>query len=188
MDLWEGFPNQKFDIVIMDPPWKYYGSGTKDQACAKHYPCLDFDQLKTLPVHQINPQIVFMWVTATKIEQGIELFKSWNLSFRGIQFVWVKTNSKGGIINAQGVRPSIVKPSCEFVIAATKRTKGRPLPLACESVPMTVLARRKEHSRKPDDIQNWIGKMYPDQSKLELFARRKLDGWTCWGNELTENS
>ena len=29
-----------------------------------------------------------------------------------------------------------------------------------------------------------IERMFPDQSKLELFARQKFDGWDSFGNEI----
>lgn len=43
-----------------------------------------------------------------------------------------------------------------------------------------------KHSAKPDDIQKSLELMFPDTTKLELFARRKLDGWTCLGNEVCD--
>lgn len=42
------------------------------------------------------------------------------------------------------------------------------------------------HSAKPDDLQLSLEEMFPDGKKLELFARRKLDGWTCLGNEICD--
>jgi N6-adenosine-specific RNA methylase IME4 len=26
--------------------------------------------------------------------------------------------------------------------------------------------------------------MFPDATKIELFARNARDGWSCWGNEV----
>jgi N6-adenosine-specific RNA methylase IME4 len=41
-----------------------------------------------------------------------------------------------------------------------------------------------EHSRKPDEIHRRIERLYPDAAKLEMFARRPMDGWDVWGNEV----
>jgi N6-adenosine-specific RNA methylase IME4 len=87
-------------------------------------------------------------------------------------------------IGAQGVRPSVVKPTTEFVIVASNVTKGRPLPLADEGVPHVVLAAKMEHSRKPDEIHRRIERLYPGATKLEMFARRPMNGWSVWGNEV----
>jgi len=41
-----------------------------------------------------------------------------------------------------------------------------------------------KHSSKPDNLQKSLEEMFPLGEKLELFARRRLDGWTCLGNEI----
>jgi len=46
------------------------------------------------------------------------------------------------------------------------------------------LAPNLKHSSKPDDLQKSLEEMFPSGKKLELFARRRLDGWTCLGNEI----
>lgn len=46
------------------------------------------------------------------------------------------------------------------------------------------MAPNLKHSSKPDDVQNSLEIMFPGTTKLELFARRHLPGWTCLGNEI----
>lgn len=87
-------------------------------------------------------------------------------------------------IGAQGVRPSIVKPTVEFVLAASPVAKGRPLPLADEGVPNTVLAPRAAHSEKPGEVRRRIEGMYPGASRIELFARGRAEGWEAWGDQV----
>jgi N6-adenosine-specific RNA methylase IME4 len=49
-----------------------------------------------------------------------------------------------------------------------------------------TIRRSDEHSQKPEEYARIIEKLY-DGPYLELFARRKRDGWTTWGNQvLTE--
>ena len=40
-----------------------------------------------------------------------------------------------------------------------------------------------KHSAKPVHLQKSLETMFPDTDKLEMFARRQLDGWCCVGNE-----
>jgi N6-adenosine-specific RNA methylase IME4 len=40
-----------------------------------------------------------------------------------------------------------------------------------------------KHSAKPEDMQDMIDKMFPRVKKIELFARRDRDKWTCVGLE-----
>ena len=114
----------------------------------------------------------------------MECLKHWELHFRGIAFVWVKSRKDGKPIGAQGVRPSITKPTAEYVIAASKVAKGRPLKLHNEAVPNVILAPRREHSQKPDEVQDYIETMYPNMDRLEMFARSSRPGWDVWGNEV----
>jgi N6-adenosine-specific RNA methylase IME4 len=41
-----------------------------------------------------------------------------------------------------------------------------------------------KHSQKPEDLHNSLELMFPSANKIELFARRKKDGWVCLGNEI----
>jgi N6-adenosine-specific RNA methylase IME4 len=43
--------------------------------------------------------------------------------------------------------------------------------------------KRGKHSVKPDAFQEMIETVSPGPY-LELFARRKRDGWEAWGNEV----
>lgn len=43
-----------------------------------------------------------------------------------------------------------------------------------------------KHSAKPEHLQNSLEIMFPKANKLELFARRKREGWICLGNEICD--
>jgi len=61
-------------------------------------------------------------------------------------------------------------------------TRGKPKRLN-KSIPQLVVDQRREHSRKPDIVYDHIEKML-EGPYVELFARRKRDGWESWGNEV----
>lgn len=177
----------EYDVVLIDPPWAYYGQQDKWGAAAKFYPTMTDEELVELPVPSImaDRSVMFMWATSPRLDFAIELLGHWGLHYRGMAFVWVKTKKDGVTpIGAQGVRPSVVKPTCEYVIAGSTISAGRPLPLHDEGIPNVVLAPKQEHSRKPDAVHERIERMYPDANKIELFARRARPGWDVWGNEV----
>jgi N6-adenosine-specific RNA methylase IME4 len=129
--------------------------------------------------------VVFMWATCPKLNSALEVLAGWGLHYRGVAFVWIKTNAAGIPYGAWGVRPSIVKPTTELVLAASTVQFGRPLPLFSEKICQTVFALRGEHSRKPLEVQERIELMYPNATKLEMFSRPPLrEGWDHWGNEV----
>lgn len=175
-----------YDVVLMDPPWSYYGSQTKWGAAGKEYDLMTDTELENLQVPLAKPGVLFMWATSPRLDFAMELGKHWGLHYRGVAFVWVKTrkNEPTVPIGAQGVRPSIVKPTTEFVLAFSTEGKGRPLPLSGESVRQVVLAPKREHSRKPDEVVSAINELYPTATKLEMFARERNPGWDSWGNEV----
>lgn len=57
-------------------------------------------------------------------------------------------------------------------------------------VPQIVMHPRQGHSVKPDEVMRRIEKMFgPDTKKIELFARRAVDGWDacCLDSEISRN-
>ena len=44
----------------------------------------------------------------------------------------------------------------------------------------------EEYRRKLDEIDDKIVELMGDIPRIELFARQKVDGWDCWGDELDE--
>lgn len=177
-----------FDVVLADPPWSYYGSGTKMAAAAKHYALMSDEEMMSFPLADwLAPKgVAFVWATSPRLDFAIDCIRSWGLHYRGVAFVWVKTTKDGKPLGARGVRPSIVKPTTELVLAASRVHRGRPMPLASESVVQTVFAPVMEHSRKPTEVHQRIEQLYPDASRIELFARRPHPGWEVWGNECVE--
>jgi N6-adenosine-specific RNA methylase IME4 len=181
-------PRKDYRVVLADPPWMYYGDPNKPQAAGKHYAMMTTEAISALPVaaHVAKPSVCFMWATGPRLPEAIHVMREWGFYYRGVAYVWIKTSAKGGIINGQGVRPSFVKPTTEFVLVGATTPKGRPLKLLTESQPQVLLASRpgNEHSRKPAEIHKRIEELFGDVPRVELFARRRTDGWDAWGNEV----
>lgn len=176
-----------YEVVLLDPPWSYHGQQDKWGAAAKFYPTMTDEELLAFsrPAEILARRgVMFMWATGPRLDFACRLIQTWGLHFRGVAFVWVKTRQDGITpVGAQGVRPSVVKPTTEFVLAASHQAKGRPLPLADESIRQVVLAPKGEHSAKPVEVMERIEAMYPEASKIELFARSAREGWDRWGLE-----
>ena len=177
-----------YNVVVADPPWDHYGAPDKWAAAAKFYSLMTDAELARLPVPRLlaTKAVLFMWCTSSSLARAIDLLGRWGVHYRGVAFVWCKTAQNGRPIGAQWVRPSITKPLTEFVIVGATQPRGRPLPLASESIRQTIFAPRGAHSQKPEEVQAAIEEMYPEMPKAELFARRSRSGWACWGNELTQ--
>lgn len=63
--------------------------------------------------------------------------------------------------------------------------KGRMLMPDARGVFTTVIREpHTEHSRKPEAAYRMIERMFPAARKIELFARRRREGWDAFGDEL----
>lgn len=183
-----------YSVVLADPPWAYAGDPYKDQAAGKHYKCLGvMDMATQFPLLKImsKPAVALIWATSPLLHDAIEFIELNHLYFRGVARVWVKTTKDGKIINGQGVRPSIIKPTTEYLLAASTMRAGRPLPLLTEAMGQVVLAARPSkadgatiHSAKPDVFRDDIVKLFGNVKRVELFARKAVKGWDSFGNEV----
>lgn len=180
-------PKGPFEIVYADPPWSYYGSPIKDAAAGKHYSLMSQEALGRLPVRDVMAKraALFLWATGPRLHLALELMQRWGLHFRGVLYVWVKTNRRGEIIHGQGVAPTFTKPTTEFVLAATTMPTGRPFKLHDLAQGQVVLHQRAEHSRKPAVFRAMIERLCGKRSRIELFAREAAPGWASWGTPIT---
>ena len=191
LDIFPELPKKKYSVIYADPPWHYNGkmqfdlSGTSKKnpdwekdifissACFK-YPTLRTKELMQLPVKAIaeDDALLFMWSTNPHLDQAISLGKAWGFDYKTVAFVWNKMNHNPG---------QYTLSYCELCLLFKR---GRiPRPRGARNVKQLVEIPRRGHSKKPIQVAEGIMQMFPEQSKIELFARDKRDGWDSWGNE-----
>jgi len=178
--------NKKYQIIYADPPWSYkvWSEDKKiAQGCAKkHYNTMSIEDIKNLPINKLTDDDckLFLWVTPPLLIEGIEVIKAWGFEYKTIAFCWIKLNSDNG-------KPFFgighwTASNCELVLVGLK--KGGNLNRKDKSISQIVLSKRREHSKKPDEIREKIVRLCGDISRIELFARTKVEGWDAWGNEV----
>ena len=180
-DAFPALPARRYAIVYADPPWDYQGqlqhagAGSGDTGGAeRHYPTITLAQLKRLDVEQIAAanSLLFLWATSPHLDQAIELGKAWRFSWATVAFVWDKERVNPGFYTMS---------QCELCLVF-KRGKI-PLPRGARNVRQLVRSPRGKHSSKPEEVRRRIEAMFPQQSKIELFARQRTAGWHTWGLE-----
>ena len=62
-------------------------------------------------------------------------------------------------------------------------TKGKPKRIS-KAVRQLIISKRQEHSKKPDEVRDRIVELCGDLPRIELFARQRVEGWDCWGDEV----
>ena len=172
-----------YDIIYTDPPWDYRGqtqhAGTKTSdtgGAQTHYDTMTVKQMtEQITVPASDNSLLFMWTSSPHLDQAIELGKAWGFKYATVAFVWDK----------QRVNPGFYTLSqCELCLVF-KRGKI-PTPRGARNIRQLVSELRREHSRKPDCIRKLIEQMFPQQSKLEMFARTQTEGWDTQGNQTTK--
>ena len=175
------FPNKKYNIIYADPAWHFSnwsGKGTV-KAPINHYNTIKLKDICALPVNEIsaNNCILFIWCVDPLLDKAFDVIKSWNFTFKTMGFVWVKITKQNKPKMGLGYW---TRGSTEYCLLATK---GKPKRIN-KSISKTIIERPREHSRKPDCVRDRIVELCGDLPRIELFAREKVDGWDCWGNEV----
>lgn len=179
----------KFDVIYADPPWHYNSrrasAGIFGGGAGFHYPTMNDDEICALPVAEISATnaVLFLWVTFPHLQTGLRVIDAWGFTYKTCAFTWVKLNPTcKGVFFGVGY---YTKSNAEICLLATR---GKILTPAVNDISQVIVAPRREHSRKPDEAWRRIQRLYPDQSRIELFARETREKWACWGNELTDLS
>ena len=181
--LFSPLPPGRFDILYADPPWDYKGqqqhAGPASRATGgaiRHFPTLPLDQLRTLAVQSLaaDNSLLFLWATSPHLDQAIDLGKAWGFAWATVAFVWDKERVNPGHYTLS---------QCELCLVFKR---GRiPRPRGARNVRQLLRQRRGPHSAKPDAVRERISAMFPQQRKIELFARQVSPGWYAWGLDVT---
>jgi len=163
-------PPGSFDVIYADPPWEYDFSQSNSRGVEQHYPTMSLESLKSLPVPAAEDAVLFLWATAPKLSEALELMDGWGFSYR-TDAVWDKEKIGMGYW---------FRGQHELLLVGTKgNVSAPPAETRFSSV---IRSPREEHSRKPALVYQMIETMFPNQKRIELFARGKArPGWVGWG-------
>ena len=171
---------KKYQIIYADPPWAYNESGSGNRVVSSKYPTMQIDDIEKLPIRYITDSncILWLWVTFPRLQEGIRLMSSWGFKYKGLGFIWVKMNkSSFGFFYGMGYYTRQNPEIC--LIGRIGRILTLRHDISC--VYQSVI---QEHSKKPSAIRSLIVDICGDLPRIELFARQKVEGWDCWGNEV----
>jgi len=175
---------KRYGIIYIDPPWAYRDKRNKHpRVCGgalSHYQTMDMESLMKLPVASLADTncMLFMWATFPYFQEALDLIKAWGFCYKTLGFSWIKTNKING-------KPFFgigfyTKSNCEPCLIGVK---GKPIKVS-DSVSSVIISPREEHSKKPDIVRDKIVELCGDIPRIELFARQRTPGWSCWGDQI----
>lgn len=166
-------PPGKYSVIYADPPWQYDFSATECRKIEKEYSTEKVSKLikLTLPDMPKNA-VLYLWATAPKLREALTVMSEWGFEYK-THSIWDKEIIGMGYwfrgqheLLLVGVKGNVPPPPQELRVSSILKS------------------RRGKHSKKPNDVYEWIESWYPEQKWIELFARNKRNGWTIWGNVL----
>jgi len=173
---------EAFGAVLADPPWRFQnrtGKVAPEHRRLSRYDTMDAKEIASLPVADVmaDRSHCYLWVPNALLAEGLMVLESWGFTYKSM-LVWAKRRKDGGP-DGRGVGfyfRNVTEPVL-FGVRGSLRTlePGR------RQVNM-VETRKREHSRKPDELYPIIEACSPSPY-LELFARYPRDGWRSWGDE-----
>lgn len=178
---------RKYGVILADPPWQFkvWSAKGKGRSAETHYDCLSFERLCAVPVQEwaADDCTLFLWTTDPMLPKALELIKAWGFRYKTVGFYWVKTRrmAYGARLDDNNFTVGLgfwTRANPETCLLATR---GYPKRLA-RDVRRLVIAPRREHSRKPDEIYPRIERLVAGPY-LEMFARQKRECWDAWGDE-----
>lgn len=178
--------NGCYEIIYADPAWRYTDRFIPTGAEAQ-YETTDLQGLCKLPVHELAAEhsCLFMWATWPLLFDALTLMTCWGFNYKNCAFDWIKVNK---------VKPTPfiglghwTRGNSEICLLGV-RGKPKRLDAAVRQIveedERLVCAKLGRHSAKPPVIRDRILQLLGDRPAIELFAREKVPGWDCWGNEV----
>jgi N6-adenosine-specific RNA methylase IME4 len=169
-------PSKRYGVLSVDPPWRFsvYSEDTgQGRAAEAHYPTMALGDIAGIDVSSIAADdcVLFLWAPAPTLPEALEILKAWGFAYR-THCVWMKDKIGLGFW---------FRNQHEILIVAVKGDV--PAPAHGTQWSSVIEAPRGAHSVKPDVFYELIEAYFPSLPKIELFARRRRQGWDCWGNE-----
>ncbi len=185
-DLLASVGDRKFACVLADPPWQFInrtGKMAPEHKRLSRYETMDLATISSLPIREISAPTshVYLWVPNALLPEGLRVMEAWGYTYKS-NIVWHKIRKDGGS-DGRGVG-FYFRNVTELVLFGVRGTHARTLAPGRTQVNY-LNTRKREHSRKPDEIYPIIEACSPGP-RIELFARGVRPDWVSWGNEATD--
>jgi len=178
---------KKYQIIYADPAWEYKQSGGKENSrgmAKQHYDTMSTEDICKLPVGGVaaDDAVCFMWATFPNIDQALKVMSAWGFIYKTAAFVWVKKNKKSNS-NFWGMG-AYTRANAEVCLLGIKKNTKAGQIVKSHAIHQIIESPIERHSKKPDVVRRKIVELLGDVSRVELFARDKVEGWDSWGNEV----
>lgn len=176
-----------YGCLLADPPWQFInrtGKVAPEHRRLSRYGTMNVDAIAALPVARVAAATahLYLWVPNALLPDGLRVMEAWGFQYKS-NLVWRKIRKDGGS-DGRGVG-FYFRNVTELVLFGVRGKNARTLQAGRTQVNY-LETRKREHSRKPDELYDIIEACSPGP-RLELFARGRREGWAVWGNQAAED-
>lgn len=175
--------NEKYEIIYTDPPWSQKKGGLRknrpnqgrelDYSTMSLNDIIEFHKMIANTISE-DTHTVFMWTIEKYLKETLEFMEQLGYK-RHINIHWDKQN---------GIAPAFTMRYCVEYLIWFYKPKMISIPKELRGKYRNVLTEpATKHSKKPIEAYELIENLYPNQKKIELFARNNREGWDCWGDQ-----
>lgn len=185
-DLIQQYRNKPFRTILADPPWQFQnrtGKMAPEHGRLNRYGTMKLQDIMVMPVSELAADVahLYLWVPNALLPEGLKVMEAWGFKYKS-NIVWHKIRKDGGP-DGRGVG-FYFRNVTELVLFGVRGKDARTLAPGRRQVNF-VATRKREHSRKPDEMYDIIEACSPGPF-LELFARGTRKGWKTWGDQSEE--
>jgi N6-adenosine-specific RNA methylase IME4 len=171
-----------YGTILADPPWQFKnrtGKVAPEHKRLSRYSTMTLQEIKNIPVWYVmsRQSHLYLWVPNALLKEGLEVMEAWGFEYK-TNIIWHKIRMDG---EPDGRGVGFYFRNTTEVVLFGVRGKLRTLAPGRSQVNI-IKSRKREHSRKPDELYDLIEACSPGPY-LELFARGKHEGWDQWGEE-----
>jgi N6-adenosine-specific RNA methylase IME4 len=176
----------RFGCILADPAWQFMnrtGKVAPEHRRLARYGTMTVDDIAALPVGAISAATahLYLWVPNALLPDGLLVMQAWGFRYK-TNIVWRKIRKDGGS-DGRGVG-FYFRNVTEMLLFGVRGANARTLQPGRTQVNY-IETRKREHSRKPDEIYPIIESCSPGP-RIELFARGVRQGWRAWGNQASD--
>jgi N6-adenosine-specific RNA methylase IME4 len=173
----------RYGTILADPPWQFAnktGKMAPEHRRLSRYSTMDLQEIMELPIPQVAApkSHLYLWVPNALLKEGLQVMERWGFTYK-TNMVWYKIRKDGGP-DGRGVG-FYFRNVTELVLFGVRG--GLRTAQAGRRQVNLLSTRKREHSRKPDELYDVIEACSPGPY-LELFARHHRPKWSQWGNDL----
>lgn len=166
-------PKGEYRTIVIDPPWQIekIPREVRPNQHGFDYPTMSVEEIGDIKLPLAPDAFVFLWTTQKYLHDAFHILERWEVNYR-FTMVWHKRG---------GIQPyNYAQSNVEFILVGAK---GNPLFIDLKSFKAGFEAPRGKHSVKPEAFYDTVRRVTAEP-RLDMFSRRKIDGFDVWGNEV----